>query len=533
MAGDIMSKFISDEEMKALESSQSTQKAFISDEEMQKMSDAGDSYDWSNAPRDLGKAAVDSLPLIGAAAGGVIGTATGGALSIPLGGAGAVPGAVTGAGIGAGLGQSAKDILNHYLFDERKNTKDTLLDPLMAIPSGMAAELGGQAATKGIEKGLSAIPKVGKSFYDSAESLAARALGTERGSVNKMGIDKVKSAGRYALDEKILSPLASTEDMLERAVARKAVGGQKMGQVYDQIDNAGLSSFNPLDEAVKVEDNIGDFWRSPINKGETAQLENTLEAITMRGDKNIPIKEAQLLKEELGKVAKWNVPKDKITDKEQMARDAYAAISKRIDEVVDEGATAIGKDDLLSLLKEGKRDYSNATTAESLLNVKQAREQGNKMLGLTDTIFGSGALAVGGPQAVAAVGAKKVIEGYGSQNAALLSDKIGKFLMKSPQMVELSKSSPQVFQTIIKRLEQSASQQLLPEIPRAAENQKQPPSSQYKAPDKKELIQKTQNSKYGQVLQNAASRGDEAFNAAHFVLSQRDPEYRKQLEDFG
>lgn len=49
--------------------------------------------------------------------------------------------------------------------------------------------------------------------------------------------------------------------------------------------------------------------------------------------------------------------------------------------------------------------------------------------------------------------------------------------------------------------------------------------------DQKALLQKTQGTKYGQVLQNAAQKGDQSFNAAHFVLFNRDPEYRKQLED--
>lgn len=526
-----MSNFISDEEMEKLESSQPKQKSFISDEEMLKLDSSDEEYDWSNAPRDIGKATVDSLPMIGAVAGGAIGTASGGLLSLPLGGLGTIPGSAIGAGAGAGLGQSAKDILNRQFFGEQKNLKDTLVDPIAAIPSGMASELGGMAITKGIEKGLSAIPKFGASLKDTAEGLAARALGTERGSVNKMGLEKVKQAGRYALDEGIISPLGSTDDMLERVVAKKIAGGQKMGQVYDQIDNAGLSSFNPLDEAVKVENKIGNFWRSPINKGETAQLENTLEAIAMRGSKDIPIKEAQLLKEELGKVAKWNVPKDRITDKEQMARDAYSVISKRIDEVVDAGAAAIGKDDLLALLKEGKRDYSNSSTAEALLNVKQAREQGNKLLGLTDTIFGSGAMAVGGPQAVAAVGAKKAIEGYGSQNAAIAADKVANFLLKSPKMVELSKSSPQAFQSMVFQLEKKLAPPSPMALPKAAEKQEKPNEASKDPVDKKKILEKAQGSKYGQVLQNAADRGDSSFSVAVYLLQQRDPNYRKQMED--
>ncbi len=47
--------------------------------------------------------------------------------------------------------------------------------------------------------------------------------------------------------------------------------------------------------------------------------------------------------------------------------------------------------------------------------------------------------------------------------------------------------------------------------------------------DKNDIMQRTAGSKYQQVLQNAAQKGDQSFNAAHYVLSTRDPEYRKRL----
>lgn len=533
MGRNLMAKFISDEEMSKLELAEPKKKSFISDDEMDKIdSGSNKGYDWSNAPRDLLQTNVDALPLYGAALGGALGM---GVASVPM------------AGAFSAAGESLKNGINQLLhgddskkFGVPQTPVDIANKSVEAFNSGATQEMGGQVIAKGLQAGSQAIApsinkaknSIGNSLKDTADSLAARALGTERGSVNKMGIDKVKQAGRYALDEGIITPLASTDDMLERALARKAVGGQKMGEVYSKIDDAGKSTFNPLDEAANVEKKIGDFWRSPINKSETGQLENTLEAITMRGDKNIPIKEAQILKEELGKVAKWNSAN--VTDKEQMARDAYGIISKRIDEVVDQGATSIGTDDLLALLKEGKRDFSNSSTAESLLKIKQAREQGNKLIGLTDTIFGSGAIAVSGPAAIGAVGTKKVIDGYGAQNAALGLDKVSKYLLKSPKMLELSKNSPQIFQSIVQKFEKSFAPEVQ-QIQRAAENEDIERKPDVEKPgaqvDKDKILNKLQGSKYAQVLQNAADKGEKSFSAAHFVLSQRDVNYRKQLED--
>lgn len=361
---------------------------------------------------------------------------------------------------------------------------------------------------------------------DTAESLAAKALGAERGSIKQIGYDKVKAAGRTALDEGLLSPLSSTDDLIARTEALQKQGGNLMGDVYSAIDEAGASTFNPLDTAVKVENKIGGFYRSPINRGETNQLENTLEAILMRGDKNLPIKEAQVLKQELGKVANWKNNLN-ITDKEKMARDAYGIVSSAIDEAVDTGANALNSPGLLDKLQRGKDLFSKTSTMEKLLENKQAREQGNKFFGLTDAITGGASLGYGGmtgdwETAAGVFLGKKGLEKYGAQTGALAFDKLSKALMKSPQWAKMAKDNPQVFSQFVTRL---ATQQNQGGNQKPQEVVESGPMIQ-----KDKLIEKTSGSKYAQVLQKAAEKGDNSFGAAHYVLSQRDPEYRKQLQ---
>lgn len=101
-------------------------------------------------------------------------------------------------------------------------------------------------------------------------------------------------------------------------------------------------------------------------------------------------------------------------------------------------------------------------------------------------------------------------------------------LLKSPQMLDFSKRSPLGFQQLLQRLENQGSQI---QVPRAADQQQQKPEANKDPVDKKKIIEKAQGSKYGQVLQNAAERGDTAFGAAHYILSQRDPEFRKQMQE--
>lgn len=404
-----------------------------------------------------------------------------------------------------------------------------------AIGTGLGGGLGFMAQKAGplIEK---AISKVSSGAGDLAEKMAARSLGAERGSIKKMGQDKVQDAGRYALDEGLLTPLGNTESVIAKNAAKQAEGGAMMGDVYKTIDEAGNHTFDPLNVATKVDESIGGFYRSPINRGETNQLENTLEAILMRGDKPIPLTEAQSLKQELGKVANWknNI---NVTEKEKMAREAYGIVSGHIDDAVNTGMKDVGTDGLLDTLKRGKELFGNSKTAEGLLDNKLAREQGNKMFGLTDTITGGAALGYGGvtddwKTAGGIMLAKKGLDKYGSQMGALGLDKISKSLMKSPQMAQIFEKNPQVFQALAHQLESKmgAFESRMP-LPKAADQQNDSASNFHNTMGKDALLAKTQGSKYGQVLQNAAAKGDDSLSAAHYVLSQRDADYRKQIEE--
>jgi hypothetical protein len=327
----------------------------------------------------------------------------------------------------------------------------------------------------------------GQRMKTTAENLAARAMGAERGTFKKLGADRVRGVGRQALDEGVLSPLASTEDKIARTAAAKARGGQMMDDVYTRIDRSGAREFSPLDAAARVDDQLGGFYRSPINRGETAQLENTLESILMRGDRPIPLREAQKLKQELGRVANWknNVAP---SEKERMARQTYGIVSEAIDEAVDRGAQNVGDEGLLNTLKQGRQLFSRATDAEELLTNKFAREQGNKMLGLTDWTFlgggAAGAAATGGasiPLTVAGLATKKGLERYGAQNMALGLDRTGNVLSRTaPRVAGATATNPAAAQhTVASIAGRGGPQQMTPrQLPMVADTDDQQPSTQ-------------------------------------------------------
>lgn len=382
-------------------------------------------------------------------------------------GASALKAGAFGAGMGAAQGAG--------------NTEEIAsMKALEDILTGAAFGGASSAAMQGLSNKIGNIKSedVQNSLKGIANSQAARALGAERGTIKKLGADQVDEIGRYALDNKLLTPFSNIDDVIARNEAVKNKAGQAMGDVFSQIDEAGASTFNPNVAAKRMENELGDFWRDPINRGEANQFDNILESIKNRGSNDISLQDAQLLKEKIGKTANWknNLV---VTDKEKMAREAYDLVNKYIDESADVASDLMGTQGLKDTLKGARKTYSGAKGAESLLENKQAREQGNKMFGLTDSILGGAGLAsapiTNGSSIIPAasiVGGKKLLEKYGSQNAALGFDKLG----------DMVKNNPNMF------------------------------------------------GKFSGVLNNAANRGKNALGATHFMLYQQNPEYREQLK---
>lgn len=335
-----------------------------------------------------------------------------------------------------------------------------------AAPATALASKAGGAVREGLESAATGAE-------ESALGWGAKALGANQQLLNKLGRDKVRGAVRYTLDEGVISPLASAETMAARNEAKGAEGGKMMGDVYEAIDSKGASTFNPQTVKNKVAEELEPNYRTPINKGEWGQLDNTLESIAARGTDNISMKEAQALKKEIASVA---YPRGAVgtTPKQLMAQDAYRVINKSIDEAADAGSEIIGVQGLKELLQKGKKLYGNAETTDKLLSKRLNREEGNHLFGLTDYVLGSAEHAggLGFPKTAATVGVKKAASKYGPATAAVGLDKASKLL-------------------------KSGSESL---------------------------------GKYGPVLEKAAARGESAFLTTHAMLMQ-EPEYRQIIEE--
>lgn len=338
----------------------------------------------------------------------------------------------------AGIGsQAVRGAVESTLFQGGEEVSRAFIeDPVQVAESaaahlGLAFVMGGMfggalgAASEGL-KGLS------PAIEGLQERAGAKALGFTKGQIKKLkgGQDEAKEIARTLMDaeiesgEKIFTPLAGAEDLAAGVEKLRVSAGNRMGKVYEALDSNGAPSVKPIELASKIDEQLGKFWRSPINKGESNQLENILESVLIRGDEALTFRDAQLLKEEIRKVAYPNGKSPlEPTPRIQIAQDAYRIVNKEIDLAVDSAAKELGDGSLLKQLQLARKEYGAAKKAGKAIADRISSEQGNKLFGLTDTIAGTaiGAGAGMGPAAVA-VAAKKLAEKYGATAIASSKD---------------------------------------------------------------------------------------------------------------
>lgn len=389
-------------------------------------------------------------------------------------GAGYIP-TVTNAGVQGGLMSLGAT--------ESEGFQDIALDTLTGTGIGVLGGTAGYGLSKGLEKASSLISKGSVKASDALEAAAekqsAKAMGA--GTKEFKDIEAVRRFGRQGLDEGVVTPMASTEKMLSRAEAIRAKAGEGMEGVYNAIDDSGARSFNPLETAAKFDDQFSPTYRTPINKSEVNQLENTIESILARGNDNISLKDAQKLKEEIGAVAfpKGKRPIDP-TPKQQMAMDAYSVVNKSIDDATSQGASKLNNPELSQLLKASKKGYSFGRQSEDLLTNKLAKEES-----------GSGIAA----QINNAVDYAQLVGAYftgGLTLGTLATKKAGEALIQKRNQLSATGFDK------LSRILSNAPQTL---------------------------------GKYQTALTSAAQRGTQALTATHFLLQQQDPEYRQRMQE--
>jgi hypothetical protein len=372
--------------------------------------------------------------------------------------------AAVGAGIGAtsALGGSEDDLSTN---EGQLSTAKQMA--LQAIIGGTLGAAGKAVADKFNPSELEA----------TAERRAAKAAGAMKSDFMKLGDDKLREAGRVALDTDIIRPgLSGTDDMMARNEGVQNIAGETIGNTMEVIDDAGLKVYRPknaLDSFLAEAPDVRDPALRPLR----GKVEDMTDSLARKDRYRMStMKSAQEHKDLLSDLAYGEKatlqPGQKVTD---LAR---RSVSDEMERATAEGANQLGDENLLNDYLEAKRVYGGTKTLDRLLGKRQAGELGNQGAGLPELGAATAtAAATGNPMAaVEAGGGLKLLKRFGNQNVAWGADRIAKTL----QFVA-DKAPANVVST----------------------------------------------------LQNAAQRGPQAFAVAHYLMQQQSPEYSDALKKMG
>ncbi len=404
-------------------------------------------------------------------------------------------GGLQGAGMGGayGLGNSEAD-----------NVRD------MALDTGKGALVGG---TIGAAAG--ALTPVAGKFKDylgnklrgGAEDLAVNATGATGVQSSKFADD----AGRQLLDRKMVRPFDNSKNISDRLTGEMTKANSMIDDALKGLDAQGATA-NVDDIVAKLEAKASSLDADPSQAGVARQLRSMIDDIYKSGNSEVSLSAAEQTKRGFSKKAgNWMDP-----EVGQAGKKAYLGYRDEVERAALEANPKLGQ-----MFKDGKETYGLLSPIQEAAERRALQQNQSPWGGLGDMAAAAVGSASGGPiTALPAVAAKKVLFPRLTSTAAVGMDAMSNVLLKSPAMTHMLEKNPAVFNAFANRM-RGQMQKTKP--PRSAEQQNT-------LPDKTSLIEKTQGSKYGQVLQNAAQKGDQSFAAAHYVLSSRDPNYRKLLE---
>lgn len=378
----------------------------------------------------------------------------GGAATLLVPGAGEVTAAKL-AALGAmqGLGRSEADLTEGDLGG-------AALDTGKGAAVGLAMGKAGEAAAPLLKRGASAIQRTAGRWSgelkDLAEEYALRAMNFGRGQRAKMaamGEEKMQDVARTALDRGVVSPMASTEKMLERAGTMGETAGENIGTVLSVLDESGvgtglsraalmqrfrdelgdtMSARAFPDVFKKLDKIIGSDRRGPLSFAELQKIKSFLQETALKHGETIP------------------------GSKEILGR-ASGIVREELERAVDAGSRGLG-------------DETGAAAISYLENKGIAGQSAEMEQALTRKRMGE--LTAPSPLAHPWDAAAKAIEDKSSQIVATGADWLGDVVKKAPQKL----------------------------------------------------------GRYAQVLQQALQRGGQALAASHFVLQQKDEDYRRMVQ---
>lgn len=296
----------------------------------------------------------------------------------------------------------------------------------------------GQSVKAGASKVANRIAALGDDLGTLAEKNALRSAGAQKSQMKSLvNRGRVKDVGRYIIDEDIVPPGASAEDVFETASKLKKGAGEEISSVFDDIEKAGSGgTFNRKE--------LADGLRNSIYGDDAVAGSLDADKIVPQLEKYIADFEAKNgsasareLLELKGKFdARINYAKKSmdLPELQQGYKNLRGAINDAINSRAENLSNKV-RGNLGERLKNANRKYGLASEVESIAENRLAQE-GNRFFSLTDSIAGAAGagagLVTGGlssiPMAAAGALGNKALRTYGPAIGTKGIDKVSRAL---------------------------------------------------------------------------------------------------------
>lgn len=320
-------------------------------------------------------------------------------------------------------------------------------------PSAMQQAIGGEGMGLAGQAGLNAVAKSARTL---AQNAGRRGLGFIKSELKKTrgGVERANAVAQEMLDKKVITPLASAEDMSASASVLAKAGKDDALEVIRTLDASDVKPSIDADSlATKVEEQLyGAVGKnappadlSAIKEirariaGYGKESPSTFNYATLQDNPPPPATftygDIQKLKEVLQEPskAKWTSQADNV--KAELYRKASGIVNAELRKAIGEGARALPNGrDLLDKYLTGNLSSGKASDAARALKDRVAADAGNRFIDPFTGAVGLGGAAYSLYQqdpgaaaaTLAAVGLRKFGKNYGAQITASAADKLAK-----------------------------------------------------------------------------------------------------------
>lgn len=392
----------------------------------------------------------------------------------------------------------------------------------------------GGAISGVLTAGLTAAPHVANWIGDKARKTAVFRSLKSAGAMLKdlRALDhrgRLEQTGQTLLDEGVVTPLATLEQIQKRSADAMQKHGEIIGKVEEALDGKfdlmAKSSFReklvqPQRIASQIDELITRYADDPALADFAKGLQTFRDRFRAMGDGPIKFSKAQEIKRNFDQILNWD--KEQTVGKE-LVKQVRGIVNGEIDGAIEAVGRQTGQP-WYDGWKDAKQVYGAMKEVNEMAADRAFRNEANRFISPSDYGMGAtGALitsvATGGAAipaiatGAATAGVNKLARTYGSSIAATGANKVAN-AFQSPGAQQLSNY---------------LSTKALPTGIAAA----QAISGKLDSQDPEKMIQRFTGTKYENVLRMAKERGGDSFATTYFLLGQKDPEFQRLMNDQG